>query len=701
MLECYRFPMATLLLASMTLALSCGKDAQPTPDATTETIHRQDLGPLPDSSAETVSPSDTRADRSPGDGSTLDLPPDTPQSFPEVSDAVLDAHLLDSRQDPETETDSTHDNVEIVPLPPLADIWPVGEVVAQCNGGLMATLESPSGEIRVMVVRGTHYQMGYQAGCLIGKDVGQFFGSLMNYFLVAVEDAVEELGMDPKQTSGLLFSMLSNIWLHMKPYVPQKYVDEMNGFQDAVLANPEIAQFWQENPPAEAVRALLLLSNLSDLNWSGSLEDVLEKLSIGVSPALIAYYGEDTAQLLLERIAANLARPRRPLPLKTSCSFFAAFGDRTHEGHLLGSRNLDWSTDTGIAVVKGITIFAPDGEFMHAGIGYLGFLGALAGISEKGIILSEVGSESALERLQGEPWTIKFREILETASNLEEGLALATGTADDGKLRPPTIGYNWMVGFGDPPLGAAAAAATVESNGAMAGVMTVSPGCGQDSVLYQYGQDGAIAAVVKHEDDPMLVNLENEAVEIDADGSPRLFQVDADGAFVLNASGYPIQAETGVPFPVGKVLPCALYRGDEALLHGVRRWQHASNGPQGGDNLLCSSGSYRHRYLVMHDMLAAYETGEEYSLDGQELIPATGTKTLVDLPQAEQIARAAAMGSNVMGIAYDATALTIRLSYETGTADSWQGAHKHDYIELDIGAMFDAVKGSHSEQEEL
>ena len=61
------------------------------------------------------------------------------------------------------------------------------------------------------------------------------------------------------------------------------------------------------------------------------------------------------------------------------------------------------------------------------------------------------------------------------------------------------------------------------------------------------------------------------------------------------------------------------------------------------------------------------------------------------LPEAEQIARAAAMGSNVMSIAYDATARAIRISYETGSADSWEAAHKHAYTELDLGAAFDLL----------
>jgi len=667
-----------LLLTSCSNSHKSTSDLKLTPDAGPDAGHGPDFSPKPD---------DVSVDHVPADIVPADLPRRSDQ--PGLSDAAGEAADADIGHDSADQVlpDVQHEVVS------LKEIWPAGTVLKECSGGLLAVVPSPSGDIRIMVVRGSHHEIGLQTGCLVGADVGQFFGSFMAYFLDAVEEAAEEMGMDPEQTSGLLFSMLSNIWLHMEPFVPQKYKEEMDAFEEAVLGDPDIAQYWTENPPSEAVRALLLLSNLSDLNWSGSIEIVLEKLSKGASEPLLAYYDADTAGLLLHRVLDRF-RLSAPLPLKTSCSFFAAFGERTEGNHLLASRNLDWSTNTGISVLKGITVYAPDGEFMHATIGYLGFIGALAGISERGLVVSEVGSESVMERLKGMPWTLKFREILETAGSFDQAVKLATGTADDGVPRPPTIGYNFLIGFGDPPTGAGAAAAALETNGAAAGILAIAPGCQPESRLVQYDADGNVAGVLEHDDSPLVANLEAEAVEIDSEGVPRLFLVDENGQFILDESGFPTPAADGKPFPVGKPLLCALYRGDEALMHGIRRWQLASHGPQGGDSLLYTSGSYRKRYLVMHDMLEAFEKGTAYSHEGVELIQETGEKTLLGLPEAEKIARAAAMGSNVMGIVYDGTALKIRVSYEIEGADSWEAAHKHEYLELDIKAIFDAVKTS-------
>jgi hypothetical protein len=65
---------------------------------------------------------------------------------------------------------------------------------------------------------------------------------------------------------------------------------------------------------------------------------------------------------------------------------------------------------------------------------------------------------------------------------------------------------------------------------------------------------------------------------------------------------------------------------------------------------------------------------------------------LLTLAHGEAVARAAALGSNVMSIAYDATALSIRVSFETGTGDAWQAAHKHDYLQLDLAPAFELLE---------
>lgn len=67
------------------------------------------------------------------------------------------------------------------------------------------------------------------------------------------------------------------------------------------------------------------------------------------------------------------------------CSFFGVWGTRTRDGELYTSRNLDWTANTGINLNKLITIFTIPNTIPHATVGYPGLLGAITGISSKGI----------------------------------------------------------------------------------------------------------------------------------------------------------------------------------------------------------------------------------------------------------------------------------------------------------------------------
>jgi len=64
---------------------------------------------------------------------------------------------------------------------------------------------------------------------------------------------------------------------------------------------------------------------------------------------------------------------------------FGVWGSRTNNSDLFTARNLDWNKDTGIARVKMITVYHPEGKYAHAVCGFAGMVGALAGMSSQGI----------------------------------------------------------------------------------------------------------------------------------------------------------------------------------------------------------------------------------------------------------------------------------------------------------------------------
>jgi len=61
------------------------------------------------------------------------------------------------------------------------------------------------------------------------------------------------------------------------------------------------------------------------------------------------------------------------------------WGSRTENGQLYSMRNLDWLTNVGFSKFKLITVYKIDRKIPHVTFGFSGVIGALAGMSAKGI----------------------------------------------------------------------------------------------------------------------------------------------------------------------------------------------------------------------------------------------------------------------------------------------------------------------------
>lgn len=578
------------------------------------------------------------------------------------------------------------------PRPP---VWNVGTVVAWVDQGVLAEVEAPYGLVRIVRLRGTHYEMGYQYGYLLHEQIAALWTDVFMTWVGA------ETGLDPENAEGIFGVFMDQAWGHMEPHTPAIYLDELEGVADGAAA----AGAADPERIAWMVRSILMLADTSQAVEVG--DDLVEMnrfYSQGHSDAFEAYFGiaeasrasdeAEDARLALEgRYVPRIVRESvaRAIPA-LACSFFAVWGDRT-DGGQLASRLLDWASDIGLTGFRLITVFEPDGGAAHVTVGYVGFMGALAGMSVNGIAISHVGAANVHERLRAEPGTLKSREILEFATNLDEGLGYLSSTVDDGILRPGTIGANAMLAFGDPEGGGVAAeAAAAETTGIFSSAFRTGPApvCTPTAELLEFGLDGHLANQWDQATSPEVVNLESDAVEIDREGQVRTFQVDGEGQFVLDATGLLIDDPTGLPYPTGKVLSCALYRGDEAMAYGVRRWQLAANGPQreGTGNYLHRSGTYNHRYLPMHDMLDAYYRGVEYQHESEVVIPDNGgQRTPIGVAQAKEIARIAGMDGNVFGVIYDTTNLVLHVAYESGSGATWTRAVDNAYLELKLSDL--------------
>ena len=585
------------------------------------------------------------------------------------------AILLASCEKPvDDDTDSTPDECTA----PVDD-WTIGEVVDTEGCGVMAKIDNApwGGPLWVMRVEGDHYEMGYQYGRLAGPQLMELWWTYMG-------SLGAEMGLDAESADTIIGGLLDNAWGHYEPNVPQIFFDEFEGVADGMeAAEVEYHDDLQKVPIRLITLIDLAMSSQLDFGNLGGLSAFLQT---GYTEAILDYYG------MGDRRDADGEYETSPPLLQ--CSYFAAWGDRTEDGGLYMTRNMDFSADTGIYTHAMITAFVPDDGVPYVSISWLGAtLGVLAGISEEGLAISAVGSESPYERITTEPALLRAREALEFSADVDDAMPYLLNDIGDGINRAPTIGYNALLSWGDPRgSGADAQSVILESNGLETGVFHHKNDCSVEASLVRYDYDG-VATVWTATDHPDEVNSESEAQEIDGDGNVRLFAHDGQGNLLTNQDGkYYEDPVDGIPIQTGYPEDCALYRGDEAMAYGVRIHQAASNGPMRGDGtgLMVDSGSWQKRYWPMRQMTVAYAEGTSYEWKGEEVIPDNaGQPMLIGLDEAEAVSRVAAMDSNVWDVVYDTTNLKVRLSFESGTGDNWIPAHEQPpFLEIDLKELF-------------
>lgn len=95
------------------------------------------------------------------------------------------------------------------------------ETVARCGDGWLERIDG----YLVLHLKGTHYEMGYQHGALLRDHVRQ---NLHNLLEVRGDEVLAEIGplaIKPRQ-------LIETIVKVQRPYVPQKYLDEIRGLAD-------------------------------------------------------------------------------------------------------------------------------------------------------------------------------------------------------------------------------------------------------------------------------------------------------------------------------------------------------------------------------------------------------------------------------------------------------------------------------------
>jgi hypothetical protein len=478
-------------------------------------------------------------------------------------------------------------------------------ITARHDAGYLLRHSGALASLPMVHVSGEPEAMGRQYGALLGEEIAAIHGLLTRIF--AAEGLPE----------ALVYRFLDACWERLGPHVAPRHVTEI----DAVAAGARAAGVPLT---ADMVRRVQTSTNLDCYQRGAFLAEIL-----GIPP---------------EELLATMP------DVSTSCTMFAAWGSRTVEGQLYALRNLDWISQSGMHRHRMITVCRPEGYQPFVTMGYAGVLGALAGMNERGISISEVGAFTTSESLDGCPWTLMARRVLEESATLEQGVAIVTET-------PRTLGYNYLIADGD-----------ADRFG--------TPDFRPRAAAFETNYD---AMAVFHEDDAK----EAAATWTSADG---------------------------VEHPYGFPLREALCRGDIAYDPAVRALQIADDGPAlpGNTGNPCgrdgSGSTYTECDMPMRDMLRAYETGSEYvfPLRGQKVIEA-GAPRKLGPEEALNIAATVAHNAeklefndwDVMSVVYANTARQFWVAFEHEHDDGhWTNAPDSGYWHFDFTELLEQQAGA-------
>ena len=165
-----------------------------------------------------------------------------------------------------------------------------------------------------------------------------------------------------------------------------------------------------------------------------------------------AAWGDDRVEQELSGLAEGSGLPLGllqamhavPLAMPYSCSSIAAWGPATADGHLLQTRNLDWSLEVGAHEFPVIVVYLPDRGHPHVVPTFAGMIGAHTGLNARGIALSEMGDSPRKEMpydAHAPHFTVWFRTLLYDADDLDETMEIF-------RAQPLTKRYHFVFGAG-------------------------------------------------------------------------------------------------------------------------------------------------------------------------------------------------------------------------------------------------------------
>ena len=228
--------------------------------------------------------------------------------------------------------------------------------------GYVETIGDADCRVTVLYVTGTPYEMGYEQGRLLKSEVHATIHDVEDGALKLLPKAVRNSNLlSERDKRDIVDTLLDRAWQKMRPYTPRADLEEMQGLADG------------SGIPLQVIHRMHAIPDVGE----------------------------------------------------TSCSALVARDTATRDGHVYQLRILDYGANFNLQRRPLITVYRPNSANAFVNIGWIGFVGVISGMNEKGVALSEMGfGNPPGETLAGQPMPFLLKSVLRYANTADEGATL-------------------------------------------------------------------------------------------------------------------------------------------------------------------------------------------------------------------------------------------------------------------------------------
>src|SRR2546422_1291280 len=228
--------------------------------------------------------------------------------------------------------------------------------------GSVETIGEGENAITVLYVTGTPYEMGYEHGRLLREQVRATIKDVETGALRLLPKAMRNsLLLTTGEKRDVVDTLVDAAWEKLRPFTPREDMQEMAGLAAGA------------GVPLHTIHRMHAIPDLGE----------------------------------------------------TSCSALFAKDTATRDGHVYQLRILDYGANFNLHKRPLITVYRPDGANPFIDIGWVGFVGVVSGLNEKGVALSEMGfGNPPGETLSGMPMPFLLKNVLRYADAAGEGATL-------------------------------------------------------------------------------------------------------------------------------------------------------------------------------------------------------------------------------------------------------------------------------------